>query len=107
MFISNLIYNKFFPGYYNLLTLDPRYEPSNDSYHYDIEGKGVMCSAVDILPTEFAKEVISASSDQLQLSTCLYIYEFMISVAMLFFHIIGIPTFRRYFVPLYGKLSFL
>ncbi|XP_009618021.1 alpha-aminoadipic semialdehyde synthase isoform X1 [Nicotiana tomentosiformis] len=33
-----------------------RYEPSNDSYHFDIEGKGVMCSAVDILPTEFAKE---------------------------------------------------
>ncbi|KAK4370156.1 hypothetical protein RND71_009631 [Anisodus tanguticus] len=33
-----------------------RYEPSNDSYHYDLEGKGVMCSAVDILPTEFAKE---------------------------------------------------
>ncbi|KAH0654707.1 hypothetical protein KY289_032385 [Solanum tuberosum] len=36
--------------------MDPRYEPFNDSYHYDLEGKGVMCSAVDILPTEFAKE---------------------------------------------------
>ncbi|XP_047249542.1 alpha-aminoadipic semialdehyde synthase isoform X5 [Capsicum annuum] len=33
-----------------------RYEPSNDSYHYDLEGEGVVCSAVDILPTEFAKE---------------------------------------------------
>lgn len=42
--------------------MDPRYEPFNDSYHYDLEGKGVMCSAVDILPTEFAKEVISTSS---------------------------------------------
>lgn len=63
MFISNLIYNNasqyFFPDHYNLLNMDPRYEPSNDSYHYDLEGKGVMCSAVDILPTEFAKEVIS------------------------------------------------
>lgn len=34
-----------------------RYEPSNDSYHQDMEGNGVICSAVDILPTEFAKEV--------------------------------------------------
>ncbi|XP_062148674.1 alpha-aminoadipic semialdehyde synthase [Alnus glutinosa] len=33
-----------------------RYEPSNDSYHQDMEGNGVICSAVDILPTEFAKE---------------------------------------------------
>lgn len=33
-----------------------RYDPINDSYHYDLEGTGVMCSAVDILPTEFAKE---------------------------------------------------
>ncbi|XP_056692551.1 alpha-aminoadipic semialdehyde synthase isoform X2 [Spinacia oleracea] len=27
-----------------------------DSYHNDMEGSGVICSAVDILPTEFAKE---------------------------------------------------
>ncbi|WCJ42897.1 Alpha-aminoadipic semialdehyde synthase [Euphorbia peplus] len=33
-----------------------RYDPLNDSYHNDIEGKGVICSSVDILPTQFAKE---------------------------------------------------
>ncbi|XP_065848930.1 alpha-aminoadipic semialdehyde synthase isoform X2 [Euphorbia lathyris] len=33
-----------------------RYDPLNDSYHHDIEGNGVICSSVDILPTEFAKE---------------------------------------------------
>ncbi|KAK9274571.1 hypothetical protein L1049_021820 [Liquidambar formosana] len=33
-----------------------RYDPFNDSYHHDMEGNGVICSAVDILPTEFAKE---------------------------------------------------
>ncbi|XP_010687601.2 alpha-aminoadipic semialdehyde synthase isoform X1 [Beta vulgaris subsp. vulgaris] len=33
-----------------------RFDPSMESYHYDMEGSGVICSAVDILPTEFAKE---------------------------------------------------
>ncbi|KAG2717762.1 hypothetical protein I3843_03G190100 [Carya illinoinensis] len=33
-----------------------RYDPLHDSYHLDMEGNGVICSAVDILPTEFAKE---------------------------------------------------
>ncbi|KAL3535457.1 hypothetical protein ACH5RR_003918 [Cinchona calisaya] len=33
-----------------------RYDPFKDSYHSDLEGDGVICSAVDILPTEFAKE---------------------------------------------------
>ncbi|XP_022147632.1 alpha-aminoadipic semialdehyde synthase isoform X2 [Momordica charantia] len=33
-----------------------RYDPVDDSYHRDLEGNGVICSAVDILPTEFAKE---------------------------------------------------
>ncbi|KAI3839886.1 hypothetical protein MKX03_025151 [Papaver bracteatum] len=33
-----------------------RYDPLSDSYHDDMEGKGVICLAVDILPTEFAKE---------------------------------------------------
>ncbi|OMO67078.1 Saccharopine dehydrogenase / Homospermidine synthase [Corchorus capsularis] len=33
-----------------------RYDPSTDSYHQDMEGNGIICSAVDILPTEFAKE---------------------------------------------------
>ncbi|XP_059634664.1 alpha-aminoadipic semialdehyde synthase isoform X2 [Cornus florida] len=28
----------------------------SDSYHHDMEDKGVICLAVDILPTEFAKE---------------------------------------------------
>ncbi|XP_050218217.1 alpha-aminoadipic semialdehyde synthase [Mercurialis annua] len=33
-----------------------RYDPLNDSYHQDMEGNGLICSSVDILPTEFAKE---------------------------------------------------
>ncbi|WOG94156.1 hypothetical protein DCAR_0313449 [Daucus carota subsp. sativus] len=33
-----------------------RYNPFKNSYHRDMEGTGVICSAVDILPTEFAKE---------------------------------------------------
>ncbi|CAL0306925.1 unnamed protein product [Lupinus luteus] len=33
-----------------------RYDPITDSYHDDMEGDGVLCLAVDILPTEFAKE---------------------------------------------------
>ncbi|KAK6236637.1 Saccharopine dehydrogenase [Theobroma cacao] len=33
-----------------------RYDPLTDSYHHDLEGNGIICSAVDILPTEFAKE---------------------------------------------------
>ncbi|KAL0558596.1 hypothetical protein IC582_003173 [Cucumis melo] len=33
-----------------------RYDHISDSYHHDLEGNGVICSAVDILPTEFAKE---------------------------------------------------
>ena len=34
-----------------------RYDPSNNSCHDDMEGNGVICLAVDILPTEFSKEV--------------------------------------------------
>lgn len=34
-----------------------RYDPFSNTYHDNIEGDGVICSAVDILPTEFAKEV--------------------------------------------------
>jgi hypothetical protein len=34
-----------------------RYNPSTNSYHDDMEGDGVICLAVDILPTEFSKEV--------------------------------------------------
>ncbi|CAI9760968.1 unnamed protein product [Fraxinus pennsylvanica] len=33
-----------------------RYDPLNESYHHDMEGSGLICSAVDILPTEFARE---------------------------------------------------
>ncbi|KAK8503220.1 hypothetical protein V6N13_025979 [Hibiscus sabdariffa] len=33
-----------------------RYDPTTDSYHNDMDGNGIICSAVDILPTEFAKE---------------------------------------------------
>ncbi|XP_010527055.1 PREDICTED: alpha-aminoadipic semialdehyde synthase [Tarenaya hassleriana] len=33
-----------------------RFDPMNNSYHNDMEGNGVLSMAVDILPTEFAKE---------------------------------------------------
>ncbi|XVF35222.1 hypothetical protein REPUB_Repub18cG0126900 [Reevesia pubescens] len=33
-----------------------RYDAISDSYHNDMEGNGVLCSVVDNLPTEFAKE---------------------------------------------------
>ncbi|XP_024932405.1 alpha-aminoadipic semialdehyde synthase isoform X2 [Ziziphus jujuba] len=33
-----------------------RYDPLNNSYHHDMEGDGIICSSVDNLPTEFAKE---------------------------------------------------
>ncbi|KAG6428524.1 hypothetical protein SASPL_112776 [Salvia splendens] len=33
-----------------------RYDPDDNSYHHDMEGSGIICSAVDILPTEFARE---------------------------------------------------
>uniref|UniRef100_A0A0E0K614 Saccharopine dehydrogenase (NAD(+), L-glutamate-forming) n=1 Tax=Oryza punctata TaxID=4537 RepID=A0A0E0K614_ORYPU len=33
-----------------------RYDPSTNSCHDDMEGNGVICLAVDILPTEFSKE---------------------------------------------------
>ncbi|KAG8376285.1 hypothetical protein BUALT_Bualt09G0047300 [Buddleja alternifolia] len=33
-----------------------RYDPHDNSYHHEMEGDGVICSAVDILPTEFARE---------------------------------------------------
>ncbi|KAH0970942.1 hypothetical protein GBA52_023098 [Prunus armeniaca] len=33
-----------------------RYDPVNDSYHHDMDGAGLIYQAVDILPTEFAKE---------------------------------------------------
>lgn len=42
-----------------------RYDPSGDSYHDDVEGDGVICLAVDILPTEFAKEASQHFGDVL------------------------------------------
>nr|XP_043627742.1 alpha-aminoadipic semialdehyde synthase [Erigeron canadensis]XP_043627743.1 alpha-aminoadipic semialdehyde synthase [Erigeron canadensis] len=42
-----------------------RYDPSRDSCHEDIEGDGVICLAVDILPTEFAKEASQHFGDVL------------------------------------------
>ncbi|XP_020269569.1 alpha-aminoadipic semialdehyde synthase [Asparagus officinalis] len=33
-----------------------RYDPFTDSYHDDMEGDGIICLAVDILPTEFSRE---------------------------------------------------
>ncbi|KAI3714455.1 hypothetical protein L6452_21409 [Arctium lappa] len=42
-----------------------RYDPSRDSYHEDTEGDGVICLAIDILPTEFAKEASQHFGDVL------------------------------------------
>lgn len=39
-----------------------RYDAITDTYHEDMDGNGVICLAVDILPTEFAKEVSVFSS---------------------------------------------
>ncbi|CAG7886430.1 unnamed protein product [Brassica rapa] len=33
-----------------------RFNPMNNSYYQDMDGNGLLCMAVDILPTEFAKE---------------------------------------------------
>ncbi|KAF2531651.1 hypothetical protein F2Q70_00033438 [Brassica cretica] len=33
-----------------------RFDPAKNSYCHDMDGDGVICMAVDILPTEFAKE---------------------------------------------------
>ncbi|CDY13519.1 BnaA03g52370D [Brassica napus] len=33
-----------------------RFDPINNSYYNDMDGDGVLCMAIDILPTEFAKE---------------------------------------------------
>lgn len=34
-----------------------RYNPSDGSYHYDMDGEGIIFLAVDCLPTELPKEV--------------------------------------------------
>ncbi|GJW49376.1 alpha-aminoadipic semialdehyde synthase, partial [Tanacetum coccineum] len=41
------------------------YDPAGDSYHEDVDGNGVICLAVDILPTEFAKEASQHFGDVL------------------------------------------
>ncbi|MCL7022225.1 hypothetical protein MKW94_023199 [Papaver nudicaule] len=40
-----------------------RYDPFSNSYHDDMEGKGVICLAVDNLPTEFPKEATEQFGD--------------------------------------------
>lgn len=42
-----------------------RYDALNDSYHEDMDGNGVICLSVDILPTEFAKEASQHFGDML------------------------------------------
>ncbi|KAK2999315.1 hypothetical protein RJ639_024199 [Escallonia herrerae] len=44
-----------------------RYDPFSHSYHRDMDGSGVICAAVDILPTEFAKEASQHFGDILSL----------------------------------------
>lgn len=52
-----------------------RYDPVKDSYQQDMEGDGVVCSAVDILPTEFAKEVCGTFHQGFHFSNCNDFYE--------------------------------
>jgi len=33
------------------------YNPATGTYHTDMEGDGIICLSVDILPTEFSREV--------------------------------------------------
>ncbi|KAL8492642.1 hypothetical protein ACS0TY_024003 [Phlomoides rotata] len=40
-----------------------RYDPDDNLCHHDVDGNGVICSAVDILPTEFAREASQHFSD--------------------------------------------
>ncbi|KAH0655174.1 hypothetical protein KY285_030056 [Solanum tuberosum] len=77
--------------------MDPRYEPFNNSYHYDLEGKGVMCSAVDILPTEVAKEASQHFGDVLS--------HFTVSLAS-FRNLEGLPAhLKRACIAHYGGLT--
>ncbi|WMV37080.1 hypothetical protein MTR67_030465 [Solanum verrucosum] len=77
--------------------IDPRYEPFNNSYHYDLEGKGVMCSAVDILPTEVAKEASQHFGDIL--------FHFTVSLAS-FRNLEGLPAhLKRACIAHYGGLT--
>ena len=69
-----------------------RFNPTNNSYYQDMDGDGVLCMAVDILPTEFAKEVrrlelCSIWNDFEKLCIDL---EFLVSMEK------GIPAFWRY-----------
>ena len=62
-----------------------RFDPWTNSYHYDMEGNGVICSAVDILPTEFAKEVFCWEAS-LSLSLSIRIVLVVVIVPNKFFH---------------------
>ncbi|WOL08513.1 alpha-aminoadipic semialdehyde synthase [Canna indica] len=42
-----------------------RYDPFTDSYHDNMEGDGLICLAVDILPTEFSREASQHFGDVL------------------------------------------
>nr|GMC51983.1 alpha-aminoadipic semialdehyde synthase-like isoform X1 [Ipomoea batatas] len=42
--------------YASVIVSCSEYDPFNNTYHHDMEGNGIICSTVDILPTEFAKE---------------------------------------------------
>ncbi|GAY37557.1 hypothetical protein CUMW_029940 [Citrus unshiu] len=43
-------------SFFRQLSRQILYDPLSDSYHDDLEGNGLVCQAVDTLPTEFAKE---------------------------------------------------
>ncbi|KAK6934630.1 Alanine dehydrogenase/pyridine nucleotide transhydrogenase, N-terminal [Dillenia turbinata] len=47
-----------------------RYDPLTDSYHHDLEGNGIIFSAVDILPTELSKEASKHFGDVLSQFVC-------------------------------------
>ncbi|KAI3991091.1 hypothetical protein MKX01_041310 [Papaver californicum] len=53
--VNYMYWEKRFPRLLSIKQIQ-EYDPLSDSYHDDMEGKGVICLAVVILPTEFAKE---------------------------------------------------
>lgn len=61
-----------------------RYDPDDNLYHHDMDGNGIICSAVDILPTEFAREVKLAYPLSVICS----------AVNTTFYYNVGFPTLR-------------
>lgn len=60
-----------------------RYDPLKNSYHLDMDGNGIICQAVDILPTEFAKEVNQGDFFIVAKIFCVFVSCFALFLAVL------------------------